>query len=77
MKKKVRTYKSKFKKNSDGSPPSSPKFTEEHKALASVMPGELSMGEDGFDSLLIQEGHPLSEAGNPIADATLSKFIIV
>lgn len=59
------------KKTGGGPPQSPPKLSEEHEAVASMISGELSMGECVLDTLTIQDGHAVDEAGNPIMDVTL------
>ncbi|XP_050704001.1 uncharacterized protein LOC126989457 [Eriocheir sinensis] len=41
--------------------------------LLSLVAPELNMGEDDFDTLAIQDGHPVDEAGTPIMDVTLNQ----
>ncbi|XP_050704114.1 uncharacterized protein LOC126989585 [Eriocheir sinensis] len=72
VKKEERAYKLKVKRTGGAPPPSPPKFTEEHETVASMISGELNMGEDVFDTLAIQDGHPVDEAGTPIMDVTFT-----
>lgn len=73
MKKKEKTHKLKIK-TGGGRPLTPSQFTEEDNAVASVMSREL---KDVFDTPVIQEGHPVAEAGSRIVDGTLSEFVIV
>lgn len=53
MKKEESNYKKKMRQTGGGPPPSPPNFSEEHELLCETLPGEIKMGENVFDTFVV------------------------